>query len=119
MSEASSRRLQTGGVTLQQAFDIHQQGTQKEGTLHPWWHTKTHMQARIRTHIHAKPAPTDHSPAVQTGLITSYPPLPTTTTRVLTTQWVDAQPRGASIQQSEKQQHQWAHIIIHLTAPRA
>lgn len=24
-----------------------------------------------------------------------------------------------SIQQSEKQQHQWAHIIIHLTAPRA
>lgn len=56
-------------------------------------HTCKH--ANTHTHIHAKPAPTDHDPAVQTGLITSYPPLPTTTTRVLTTQWVDAQPRGA------------------------
>ncbi len=54
MSEASSRRLQTGGVTVQQAFDIHQEGTQKEGTLHPWWHTKTHMQARKHTHTYTR-----------------------------------------------------------------
>lgn len=121
---------QTGGVTLQQAFDISQQGTQKEGTLHPRQHTKTHIQACIHihtrrhthTHTQTKPAPTDQDPAVRTGLITPHQPLPTTCTRVLTAQWVDAQPRGGpcvSIQQSEKQQHQWAHIIIHLTAPWA
>lgn len=74
------------------------------------------------TYTHTKPTPIDHGPAVQTGLITSHLLLPTTTTRVLTTQWVDVSGGGAacvSIQQNEKQQHQWAHIIIHLTAPRA
>ncbi|MEQ2283214.1 hypothetical protein AMECASPLE_009003 [Ameca splendens] len=42
-----------------------------------------------------KAVPTEHNPAVQTGLITSDPPLPNTTTRVLTAEWVDAQPRGS------------------------
>lgn len=52
MSEASSRQLQMSGVTLQQAFDIQQEGTQEEGTLHQWWHTKEYMQAYTHTHIH-------------------------------------------------------------------
>lgn len=52
--------LQTGGGTLQQAFDIHQQGTQC-----PQWHTCEH------THAHT---PADISTAVQTRLITSHSP---------------------------------------------
>lgn len=93
-------------------------------TLHPWWHTNADMPACLHapthphTHIHTHAHQTGNSTAVQTGLIKSHSPLPCTTTRVLTTQRVDAQPRF-SIRQSETQQHQWTHIIIHLTDPRA
>lgn len=77
------------------------------------------------THTHTKPAPTDNSPAVQTGLITSHPPARPPFPPLPPGSWPHSGSTPShggpcvSIQQSEKQQHQWAHIIIHLTAPGA
>lgn len=45
----SSRQPQTGGVTLQQVFDIHQWGTQGEDPL-TLSHTHTHTQSHTRMH---------------------------------------------------------------------
>lgn len=116
---------QAGGVALQQAFDIHHQGTQKEGTLRPRWHTKTHMQVCIHTYTHTHTHKTCYSRQLPSSADWAhyippipFPPLPSGS-------WPHSGSTPShggpcvSIQQSEKQQHQWAHIIIHLTAPRA